>query len=77
MTCPKCMTDITETVGNSHYICRNPYCPNDGSPIQFRCVYDDSIRFPYNQIFVKHSTMSFYRKPYLELKDVGNQSTGR
>lgn len=72
MQCPRCMKESAQMVGSSHYICTDPKCKSpDGSRTQFQVKVDDTIRFPYNQIFVGHSRTEFFRKPYLKLEDVG------
>lgn len=78
MKCPKCMNSDVTLVGNSHYICNNPNCiDNEGNRTQFRFVIDDHIKFPYNQIYRNRPIDSFFRKPYLEIKSVGNESVNR
>lgn len=78
MKCPKCFGEDVSIIGESHYVCNNPSCVNDkGGRVQFRLVKDGSIEFPYNQIFVNRSKEKFYRKPYLELQDVGNNNVSR
>lgn len=78
MQCPRCMKDNTTPIGDSHYVCNNPDCLNDeNNRTQFKIVEDSYIRFPYNQIFVDRSVHQFYRKPYLELEEVGEKSTTR
>lgn len=72
MECPKCFSDDVTPIGDSHYICNNPDCINEnGDKIQFNVVYDEKIKFPYNQIFVNRLSNEFFRKPYLKLEEVG------
>lgn len=75
MTCPKCGSNNTSLVNDTHYICNNPTCRSDGKYTQFKYVEDEVVHFPYNQIFLGRSTGEFYRKPYLELKPVGLKET--
>lgn len=78
MTCPKCFQNNTTLIDNSHYVCNNPNClDNDGNRVQFKYVQDREVKFPYNQIFRDRRTDEYYRKPYLELNDVGNSTTTR
>lgn len=77
MQCPKCMGTDVSIIGNSHYVCNNPECKNNGGRTQFRVVEDDKVYFPYNQIFVNRGKHEFFRKPYLQLESVGNTETSR
>jgi hypothetical protein len=78
MTCPKCGKSNVILVGNTHYICNDPDCSADnGNKVQFNFVIDEKIRFPYNQIFKNRNISEFYRKPYLQIKNVGVESVNR
>lgn len=71
MQCPKCFSEDTTAISDSHYVCNNINCHyENGDRTQFRIVADKSIKFPYNQIFVNRDKSQFYRKPYLELETV-------
>lgn len=80
--CPICQSsESVQKVGNTHYICKNvtrkDHQNDDGSPRrpQFTFVVDDTIHFPYNQIFVKRKLGEFYRVPYLKLRADGIKKT--
>lgn len=77
LRCPKCMGTDVSLIGDSHYVCNNQNCMNDGHRTQFRIIEDDKVQFPYNQIFVNRPKREFVRKPYLELEDVGITETSR
>ena len=78
MKCPKCFGDDISIIGESHYVCNNPLCSDiNGNRVQFRLVIDDKVRFPYNQIFVDRTKNEFYRKPYLQLEEVGSNNVTR
>ena len=70
MKCARCKSENTELVGDTHYIC------ND-CKAQFYFIIDDKIHFPYNQIFRHRSRNEFFRKPDLEIKNVGNENVNR
>lgn len=72
MKCPKCGSSNVSLVGDSHYICNESNCK-----VQFNFVIDDKIHFPYNQIFRNRSINEFFRKPYLQIKNVGNENVNR
>lgn len=68
MICPRCMTDNTSPVGNSHYVCNKKGCVDEnGKPTQFRVIYDTEKRFPYNEIFPDRKLIEFFKKPYLKV----------
>jgi len=72
MLCPKCMTNNTTLISDTHYVCNNPDCSNDdGSRVQFKFVIDNKINFPYNQIFINRQKQEFYTKPYLKIENTG------
>lgn len=72
MTCPKCNGTDVSPVGTTHYICNNPDCENNGMRTQFHLIVDETIRFPFNQIFVNRSRQDFFRKPYISLAKAGD-----
>ena len=74
ITCPKCLSNNVKTVGTTHYICNNPNCKYNGVRTQFKLIIDDTIRFPYNQIFINKPKEEFFRKPYLEVSPKGNNN---
>lgn len=75
MKCPKCFGENISIIGESHYVCNNPSClTDDGNKIQFQVVKDKKIHFPFNQIFVDRIKDEFYRKPYLQLENVGSNN---
>ena len=84
MICPKCF-GTAKNVGDTHYICQNSRkghdkeedCFYDNKPTQFKVVDDNYVRFPYNQMFINRSKHDFYRKPYLQLENVGNDNINR
>ena len=65
--CPKCFSTNVSLISNTHYLCNNPNCKHNGNKTQFRVVYDNTINFPYNQIFTDRTADEFYREPYLEV----------
>lgn len=76
MQCPRCFQSNVTAIADSHYVCNNPDCSDDnGNKVQFSVVEDKNINFPYNQIFVNRGKKEFYRKPYLELEEVGMVNT--
>lgn len=78
MKCPRCFNEDISIIGESHYVCNNPLCVNkDGSKVQFQVVKDKKVNFPFNQIFVNRIRDEFYRKPYLQLENVGSNNVLR
>ena len=77
LRCPKCMGSDISLIGDSHYVCNDPKCTNEGHRTQFHIIEDEKVQFPYNQIFVGRPKHQFVRKPYLKLEDVGIKETTR
>ena len=83
ISCPRCgKKEFIQDMGD-HFICTNPNCTNYGDPedllpiVEFQIIEDEVKHFPYNQIFPDRDKSEFYRKPYLEIRNQGNESTGR
>lgn len=67
MRCPRCYRTDFRPVGDTHYICNNPSCMDDnGRRTQFKVETDESIQFPYNQIFISRKTEEFYKESYIK-----------
>ena len=68
MICPRCMQDNTTPVGNTHYVCNDETCVDEGGKrTQFQFIEDEKKCFPHNVIYRDKGKQNFFRKPYLDM----------